>query len=42
MSKKYIISIAEQDNYPFDGPKKAFQMVVVRVTHPLPEEQQLE
>jgi hypothetical protein len=36
MLKKYIISIEEKDNYPFDGPKSAFQMVVVRVTHTLP------
>jgi hypothetical protein len=32
MSKKYIISIEENDNYPFDGPKPAFQLVVVRIT----------
>ena len=42
MSKKYIISIAEEDNYPFDGPKTAFQMVAVRVTHPLPQGRPLE
>lgn len=37
MSKKYIISIEDHDNYPFDGPKPAFQLVVVRITYAAPQ-----
>lgn len=33
MPKKYIISIEEKDFYPFDGPKPAFQLVVVRIPY---------
>lgn len=31
MPKKYIISIEENDAYPFDGVKEDFEKVVVRV-----------
>lgn len=38
MLKKYIISIEEEEAYPFDGPKPLFGLVVVRVAHSAPSD----